>query len=122
MIGPFCAKYTTFDLKKYWGVIFHDTEESCKIWRKTDLWFGKWHGKFGKFSPEHKKFSKLGLSLNPFIQSRKCMSLKLKGELCLVAIKNYAKFEIELTCHFKIDMRNLTNFDTSTQKSQKFAL
>ena len=31
MIGPFCAKYTTFDLKKYWGVIFHDTEESCKI-------------------------------------------------------------------------------------------
>ena len=122
MIGPFCAKYTTFDLKKYWGVIFHDTEESCKIWRKTDLWFGKWHGKFGKFSPEHKKFSKLGLSLNPFIQSRKCMSLKLKGELCVMTMKNDAKFEIELTCHFKIDMRNLTNFDTSTQKSQKFAL
>ena len=50
------------------------------------------------------------------------MSLKLKGELCLVTIKNDAKFELELTCHFKIDMRNLTNFDTSTQKSQKFAL
>ena len=122
MIGPFCAKYTTFDLKKYWGVIFHDTEESCKNWRKTDLWFGKWHGEFGKFSPEHKKFSKLGLWLDPFTQSRKCMSLKLKGELWLVTIKNDAKFEVELTCHFKIDMRNLTNFDTSTQKSQKFAL
>ena len=25
--------------------------------------------------------SKLGLSLDPFIQSRKCVSLKLKGEL-----------------------------------------
>ena len=26
--------------KKEQGSIFHDTEESCKIWRKTDLWFG----------------------------------------------------------------------------------
>ena len=31
LIGHFCAKYTTFDLKKYRGVIFHDTEEPCKI-------------------------------------------------------------------------------------------
>ena len=28
LIGPSCAK---FDLKKYRGVIFYDTEESCKI-------------------------------------------------------------------------------------------
>ena len=26
-------------------------------------------------------------------------------------MKNDAKFEEELTCRFKIDMRNLTNFD-----------
>ena len=32
-----CAKYTTFDLKKIQRSIFHDTDESCKIWRKTDL-------------------------------------------------------------------------------------
>ena len=50
------------------------------------------------------------------------MSLKFTGELCVMTMKNDAKFEIELTCHFKIDMRNLTNFDPSTQKSQKFAL
>ena len=37
-------------------------------------------------------------------------------------MKNDAKFGEELTCHFKIDMRNLTNFDPSTGKSQKFAL
>ena len=52
LIGPFCAKYITFDLKKYRGVFFDDTGESCKIWRKTDLWLGKWHEEFGKFSPE----------------------------------------------------------------------
>ena len=26
-----CAKYLMFDLKKYRGVIFHDTEELCKF-------------------------------------------------------------------------------------------
>ena len=56
------------------------------------------------------------------MQGRKYMSLKLKGELCVMTMKNDAKFGIELTCHFKTDMRNLTNFDLSTQKSQKFAL
>ena len=35
------------------------------------------------------------------------MSLKSTEELCV-------KFEEELTCHFKIDMKNLTNFDPST--------
>ena len=29
LIGPFRAKYMTFDLKEYNGVIFHDTGESC---------------------------------------------------------------------------------------------
>ena len=37
LIGPFCAKCITFDLKKYRGVIFYDTEESCKIWKKNWL-------------------------------------------------------------------------------------
>ena len=50
------------------------------------------------------------------------MSLKFTGEFCVMTIKNDAKFEDELTCQFKIDMRNLTNFDRSTQKSQQFAL
>ena len=38
-----------------------------------------------------------------------------------MAMKNDAKFEEELTYQFKIDLRNLTNFDLSTQKSQTFA-
>ena len=73
-IGSFRAKYIMFWPKKYRGVIFHDTEESCKIWRKTDLWFGKWHEKIGKFSSEHLKVSKLVLSWYHFAQSRKCMN------------------------------------------------
>ena len=50
------------------------------------------------------------------------MSLKFTGELFFMAKKNDAKIEEELACQFKIDMRNLTNFDPSAQKSQKFPL
>ena len=61
LIGSFCAKYIIFHLKKYRGIILYDTEEWCKIWRKTDLWFGKWQEEFGKFLPRHSKVSKLRL-------------------------------------------------------------
>ena len=50
------------------------------------------------------------------------MSLKFKGELFVMAMKNDARLKEELTCSFKTDMTNLTNFDLSTEKSQKFGL
>ena len=108
--------------KKYRGVIFHDTERWSKIWSKTDLFFGKWHEEFGRLSPKHLKVSKLGLWWDPLIRNRKFMSLKSTEELCVMTIKNYAKFEEELTYHFKTDMRDLTNFDLGSQKSKKFSL
>ena len=36
-----------------------------------------------------------------------------------MTMNNNAKFEGKLTFHFKTDMRNLTNFDSSTRKSKK---
>ena len=117
LMRSFWAKYILFELKKYRGVffddteerykiwkkqgiwqiltwaleslknvhlnglllskvyIFHNNEEGCKIWRKTDLWFEKWHQKFGKFSPELSKESKLRLI-------RKCKTLNFTEELC----------------------------------------
>ena len=49
------------------------------------------------------------------------MRLKFKGEFSVMTMKNDTKFEEELTCKFKTDMRNLTYFDPSTQKPQQFA-
>ena len=121
-ICSYCTKYLMFDLKNYREVIFHDTDEWYKIWRKTDSWFGKWHEKYGKFLPEHLKVSKLGLWWNLLIQSRKSMSLKFTEELCVITMKNDAKFEEELTCCFKIDMRNLINFNPSAWKCQTFSI
>ena len=50
------------------------------------------------------------------------MSLKFTDEFRVITMKNDAKIEEELACHFKIDMRNLTNFDLSTRKSPEFEL
>ena len=48
------------------------------------------------------------------------MSLKFTEELCVMAVKNDTKIEEgQLNGRFKIDMRNLTNFDASTRKSKK---
>ena len=110
-----------FDLKKYRGVIFHDTRKWFKIWRKTNLWFGKYE-EFCKFSPEHFNALKLRLWWDFFVQSWKCMSWKFTGELCVMIMKNDAKIEEKLTFQLKIGMTNLMNFDPRTQKSQKFAL
>ena len=50
------------------------------------------------------------------------MRLKFTEELCVLAMRNDGKFEEELTCQFKIDMKNLTNFNPITRKSQNFVL
>ena len=47
------------------------------------------------------------------------MTLKFAEELCVMTVKNDTKIGEELTCRFKINMRNFTTFDLSTQKSKK---
>ena len=47
-----------------------------------------------------------------------CLSQKGTEELCVITLKNDAKFEEELTCALKNDMRNLVNF-TGAPKNLK---
>ena len=95
LMGSFWSKYIMFDLRKYRGVIFHDTEEWWKIWIKTDLWFGKWHEKFGKYSPDRAlKILKIGSMMGPFYTNWKIyefMSLKFTEELYDMKMKNDEK-------------------------------
>ena len=108
-----------FELRKYRGVMALKIDSKFKgkltCASKIDM------RNLAKFSQEHLKVSKLLLRWHPFVQSRKYMSLKFTRELCVMTMKNDAQIEEELTCQFKIDRRNLTNFDLSTQKSKKFA-
>ena len=50
------------------------------------------------------------------------MNLELTEELCVTTMNNNAKFEGKLTFHFETDIRNLTNFNSSTQKSKNCSL
>ena len=59
LVDSFWARYILFELQKYKGVISHETEEGCKIWRGIDLSFQNWHKEFDKFWPEHSKVSKI---------------------------------------------------------------
>ena len=118
LMDSFWLTYIIFKLKQYTGVIFHESGERFKIWKKTDLLFGKWHDKFGKFSRAHLKVSRLGFRWDTFVHSRKCMSIKFSDELFVMTMKNDTKFVEEMNCHFKTDMRNLTNL-TETLKMLK---
>ena len=94
-MGYICQK-TTFLHQKHYLQIYLTLHS-------TDLLFRKWLEKYGKFFPEH---SKLGFWWDPLIQTWKSMSLKSTEELSVMTMKNYAKFEEELTCYSKVDMRN----------------
>ena len=84
-----CLKTTFLHLKHYLQIYV--------TLLSTDLWFGKWHEKYSKFSPEHLKVSKLGFWWDPSIQSWKSMSLKSTEELSVVTMNNDAKFEEDLS-------------------------
>ena len=66
LMGSFWAKYILFELKKYRGVIFHETEEGCKIWRGIDLSFQNWHKEFDEIWPEDLKVSNIFILMGSF--------------------------------------------------------
>ena len=110
LMDCFWPKYIMFELKKYREVMFDGTEYWCKTWRKNDLCFQKSQRNLAYFHQNMFGRLKIGMSLN------------FTGKFCVMTMKNDPKIEEELTCQFKIDMRNSTNFDPNTRKSQKFAL
>ena len=66
LMGSFWANYIFFELKKYRGVTFHETEEGYKIWRGINLSFQNWHKEFNKIWPKHSKVSKISTLMGSF--------------------------------------------------------
>ena len=88
-------------MKKSWMLVWKITWGICKICTRA------------------LESVKIRTLMGSFVQSRKGMTLKFTEELCVMTIKNNGKFEEELTCLLKPDMRNSTNFVSSTPKSSK---
>ena len=115
LIGSFCWKYIKFQLKKYRGVVSHDTEDWCKIWRKTDLLFQNWQ-EFGEFCSEHSKVSKIYTLICPFREKYVMFDLKSTEELSFMTLESDVKFEKKLTCGLENSMRISASFHQSTWK------
>ena len=59
LMTSFCLKSKMYELKTYRGVMCHENEEWCKIWRGIDLPVQNWHEEFDEFWPKHLKISKV---------------------------------------------------------------
>ena len=112
-------KVSQISAKAYIGVMSHDTEEWCKIGRKTALLF-----EFGVFWPKHSKVPALKslkhLHFDWFLLCKvyNVRPKKNTEELFFMTLKSDTKFEEKLTCNLENDMGNLVNFHQSTWKSQ----
>ena len=74
-MGSFWAKYVLFGLKKYSGIIFHQTEERCKIWRGIEMSFQNWHKEFDDIWPEHLKVSDIFILMGSFWAKYYCFTV-----------------------------------------------
>ena len=101
LTGSFYWKYIKFQLKKYRGVMSYDTEDGCKVWRKSDLLFQKWH-EFGEFWSEHSILQNLHCDLS--------LLWKVYNIWPKMTLKSRAGFEEKLTCGLENDTRNLANY------------
>ena len=102
-------------MKKYGRVMSHDTEEWCKVGRKT---LGSKYGmkNLVNFNASGGKSENLHFDVHStFVESILCLTRKSTEELCVISLKKDTKFEEELTCALKNDKRNLANFDTTPE-------
>ena len=116
LMGSLWAKYLLFELKKYIGVIFLETEEGYKIWLRIDASFKNWHMEFDKFWPEHSKILK-NFHFNGLLWA-KYIFFELKKDRGIIFLETEEGYKtwrgIDLLFH-KIDVRNFTNFYQSTR-------
>ena len=87
LMGSFWAKYILLEVKS--------REELSFMILKSDAEFegNPTCGLENDMRPEYLRVPKLGLSWDPFVQSRKCMSLKFTEELCVMIMKNDTKLK-----------------------------
>ena len=110
LMGSFYPNHIKFQPKKYRRVISHDTEEWCKVYRKTDLWFQIWHEEFGEFSLNHSKVWKFlvdGLILSKVY---KVLVTKMQRSYLSWHWTVMQNLNKPWPCGFKNGMRNWMNF------------
>ena len=103
-------------MKKYRRIISRDTDEWCKVWRKTGSWLQKWHYEFGKF------YTSSGKSENLHFVLLLSIAYKVSAKKCSRVISHdteeWSKPWRKTHFLFGNDMNNLANFSASSGKSE----
>ena len=111
----FCRNYIMLEPKKYRGVMYHNTEEWCKIWRGTELCFDKW--------PNTRKSQNLHFNELLLIRVYNVWDEKLQRTYTaryLTNPNNFSKYRLESLCigwfwlnigkHFFIDKTDINQY------------
>ena len=110
-MGYFCPKYMWFELKKYGGVIFYETEQWCEIWINPAWPYGFKNGMRNWVNFQYSAQKSEKLYINGFFLSKGlCFSKKTSEGLCVMTLKGNAKFKEKATCDLKNHIRHLVNF------------
>ena len=107
--------YKVLNEKVQKSVTSDDTEEGSKVWRKANYLFQKWLEEFGEFWCKKWQVWKFALWFITFVESILCLSQKSIEDICVITLKNDAKFEEELTSALKNNMWNLVIFDSTLE-------
>ena len=120
-MGYFCPKYMRFELKKYRGVIFHDTEQWCKIWINLDLVVSKLAWGIGWTFIKALKNLKICTLMDSFCVKRNVLARKFQRNYVSWHWKVMQNLSKNWLVTWKMT-RNLVNFDASSLKSKNLQL
>ena len=121
-MSSFWAKYILFEQKKYRGIIFHESEEGCKISRGIDLLFQNWCKEFHKFQPEYSKFSKTFTLMGSFWENYILLELKKYRGIIFHETEEGCKIWRGIEMSFKNWLKEFLKFELRARKSERFSL
>ena len=91
LMESFYPKSKMYEVKIFRGVMCHNNEEWCKIWRGIDLSIQNWHEKFHEFWPEHLNASKICTLMGSFWTKYVIFELKQYREVKLHDSEKWCK-------------------------------
>ena len=88
-----------YEFKIYRGVMCHDHEEWCKIWKGMGFPFQNWHEEFEGFWPDHSKICTL---MGSFWPKYIMFELKMYRRAMFDGAEDWCKIEGKLTLFSKM--------------------
>ena len=103
LMGSFYPKSKIYEPKSYRGVMCHDNEEWCKIWKGIDFSRKKPTWRLWQILTWALKSSKLS-ALMGFFCKKYIFNVNRTEALCVMTLKSDGKFEEKLTCVWKMTL------------------